>query len=116
MNKYIHIQIALVAFVTMFAGNCFSQNYGFKLEPNRNQSSIPFESLNNLIIIEVNINGDFPAKFILDTGVENSILFNKEICDTLNISINRHIQVPALGIEDSVNVGIVNNINLYING
>lgn len=54
---------------------------GFLAFPKKNKITIPFKLINNLIIIPVSING-VELSFLLDTGVEETILFsldNKEV-------------------------------------
>ncbi|WP_020535868.1 aspartyl protease family protein [Lewinella cohaerens] len=54
---------------------------------------IPFEYVNNFIVVSVVFNKIFPLKFIFDTGAENTILTRKEITDLLNINYQREISI-----------------------
>lgn len=60
-----------------------SAQEGFKLIKNKKRNSIPFELVNNLPVIKVNINGsDF--SFLLDTGVNATILFSPDSLTNFN--------------------------------
>lgn len=53
------------------------------------QTAIPFEMVNNLILLDIRIN-NVPLKFIFDTGVKQTILFNLEAGDSLQLrNLNR---------------------------
>jgi len=61
-----------------------SQN-GFQFEGNRNKTTIPFKFINNLILITIDVNGT-PLNFLLDTGVEDSVLFSVDDTDGVSFS------------------------------
>jgi hypothetical protein len=54
-----------------------AQENGFSILSNKDKITIPFTSINNLIFLEVNIN-DVPMVFLLDSGVDKTILFSLE--------------------------------------
>ncbi len=74
---------------------------GFHLEGNKTRNRIPFELVNNLPVIKVNINGvDF--SFILDTGVKSTILFSTEGVGDFKIGNPVPIRMNGLGTEGSL--------------
>ena len=89
---------------------------GFNLPDGRTQYSLPFEVVNNLIIVKVVLNNTLPLKFIVDTGVRTSILTDKTFSDILNISYSRKITIPGAGGEKLVDAYIAPNIRLDIEG
>lgn len=66
------ISLLLIAFLSLCA---YPQN-GFRME-GKKKIVIPFKFINNLIIIPINVNGT-ELNFLLDTGVEETILFSLE--------------------------------------
>ena len=54
---------------------------------------IPFEYVNNFIVVRIVFNKIFPLKFIFDTGAENTILTRKEITDLLMVNYQREISI-----------------------
>lgn len=77
---------------------CFCQN-GFMIEGNRNKVTIPFKFINNLIIIPVNVNGT-NLNFLLDTGVEETILFSLEESDEVSFSNVDKIMFRGIGTNE----------------
>jgi len=61
-----------------------------------------FQLINNLIIIPVKVNGS-TLKFLLDTGVNKTILFNLSIEDSLKLKNTTHIKIKGLGKGDYLN-------------
>ncbi len=75
---------------------------GFQLKKNKTKSRIPFELVNNLPVIKVEINGtDF--SFILDTGVKTSLLFSSESVDDFFLSNTVPVQIHGLGSDAPIN-------------
>jgi len=54
-----------------------SQETGFTIISNKDKLTVPFTSINNLIFIEVQVN-EVPMVFLLDSGVDKTILFSLE--------------------------------------
>ncbi|MFC7773152.1 retropepsin-like aspartic protease [Flavobacterium sp. GCM10027622] len=73
----------------------FSQE-GFRFNSEKKKIIIPFKISNNLIIIPVNINGA-ELSFLLDTGVDNTILFSLEETDSITFNNVRKIKMRGLG-------------------
>ena len=89
---------------------------GFRLPEGRNKHTVPFELVNNLIVVEVVLNNTLPLKFIVDTGVRTSILTEKTFSDLLNISYTRKVTIPGAGGEKLVDAYIAPNVTLDIGG
>jgi len=77
----------------------FSQD-GFKLFHDK-QTKIPFDFINNQIILDVVVN-DTPLKFILDTGVDETIIFSLDDKDKLIINNPTPIKFRGLGANEPV--------------
>ena len=74
---------------------------GFHLKENKRKSRIPFELVNNLPIVKVNINGtDF--SFILDTGVKSTLLFSTESVSDFSMNETVPVQIQGLGSNGSI--------------
>jgi hypothetical protein len=61
---------------------------------------LPFKLVNNLIIIPIQINGSDTLRFILDTGLNTSIICEISTGETLNLNFAREIQLQGLGIGE----------------
>ncbi|WP_196809429.1 hypothetical protein [Gillisia sp. JM1] len=56
----------------------------FKIDEGKNKFDLSFQSVNDLVVIPLEING-VELTFLLDTGVESSIIFSLEEKDSLNV-------------------------------
>lgn len=68
---------------------------GFAIMNGRKQVDVPFEYVNNFIIITLNFNGFLPLKFIFDTGAEHTILTKRNISDLFRIRYEREFRVTG---------------------
>jgi predicted aspartyl protease len=87
---------------------------GFTLPEGYKKVIVPFELYNNLIVIDVLLNGSLPLKLVLDTGVRTTVLTEKTLTDLLNLKYARKITIPGAGGEKLVNAFVVNNVSLNI--
>ena len=69
---------------------------GFYLDTSIKKTIIPFEVYNNLIVIPVNVNG-VDLKFLLDTGVKESIIFSIDETNEINFSQVEKINIRGFG-------------------
>lgn len=90
----------LILFSGLFALSGFSQN-AFVLPQGRHKVTIPFRLINNLIFIEVRLNGT-PLTFLLDSGVDETILFNLEQNQEVELKSSSGILLRGLGGADAV--------------
>jgi hypothetical protein len=77
----------------------FSQE-GFQFETNKKKIVIPFKLINNLIFIPINVNG-IELNFLLDTGVEETILLSLEDKE-INLNNIEKIKLRGLGGAEAV--------------
>lgn len=88
---------------------------GFLFENGINKAVIPFKFINNLIFIPIKVNG-VELNFLLDSGVEETILFSMDEKKEISFSKVEKIRLRGLGSEESIEgLKSTNNI-LEING
>ena len=85
--------LVLIAF--FISVNCCSQDI-FKIIGGQESYAMPFKLINNLIIIPVEVNGS-ELNFLLDTGVNNTIMFNLSVSDSLKLRNIEQIRLRGLG-------------------
>jgi hypothetical protein len=73
---------------------------GFNFESPKNKIILPFEFINNLIIIPIDVNG-VSLNFLLDTGVEETILFSIDETDEINFAKIEKIRIRGFGSNDA---------------
>jgi predicted aspartyl protease len=89
---------------------------GFRLPEGKHQHNIPFELIDNLIVVKIVMNKTLPLKFIVDTGVRTSILTEKTFTDLMNVTYSRKIEIPVAGGKQIVTAYVAPNITMNISG
>lgn len=109
------MKIRLLLFLILIVtGYSFSQN-GFHIKNDHRKVVVPFRFINNLIIIPVNVNGT-DLNFLLDTGVEETILFSLEESEEMVFSNLHKVMFKGIGANEPFE-GLKSSKNkLTING
>jgi len=89
----------LLFFLFLLPGFLFSQNQ-FRLARNTNHTEIPFELVNNLIILKAKING-VQLNLIFDTGVKQTILINLKSLDSVHLQGLSHKKFTGIGKDNT---------------
>ncbi len=76
----------------------FAQD-GFQYISKRNKFRFPFQLINNLVFVPIKVNGA-ELTFLLDTGVEETILFGLEDNKRVNLKNSERIKLYGLGNKD----------------
>lgn len=87
---------------------------GFSIPKGSRQIEIPFEYVNNFIILNIAFNGPLPLKFIYDTGAEHTILTKREISDFLHVQYNREFRVRGSDLKTEMIAYLARNIKLQV--
>ncbi|WP_306352574.1 PDZ domain-containing protein [Flavobacterium sp. '19STA2R22 D10 B1'] len=87
----------------------------FEWETTKSKVVIPFQSLNNLIIIPVVING-VKLQFILDTGVDKTVVFSLNENETVNFHNLQKIRLTGLGGGEPIEALKSGNNRMIIDG
>jgi hypothetical protein len=69
--------------------------------PGQHEARVSFSSPRNLLIIEARLNGRGPYNFLLDTGVNTSLLTDPGLADSLQLAHGQTYHVAGLGGADS---------------
>lgn len=89
----------LYVFFLLLVQGAYSQS-GFQFEDNKNKVTLPFKFINNLIIISIEVNG-IPLNFLLDTGVEESILFSLDETDEISFAKIEKVKIKGFGKKEA---------------
>lgn len=90
----------ILFFIFIFSLNSFSQSE-FKIINDKRKVVIPFKSINNLIFIPVVVN-NVPLTFLLDTGVQQTIIFSLAEGEDLKLLNVESIKLKGLGSKDAI--------------
>ncbi|NER18391.1 PDZ domain-containing protein [Spongiivirga citrea] len=88
-------------FVGLLCFFSISAQTQFGITQNQKSTTVPFQLINNLIVIPVEVNGT-SLSFILDTGVSKPILFNLNDKDSIQINDITPISIRGLGSDKPV--------------
>lgn len=108
-------KISIFIFIFFVAYTVFSQGNFRIINQYKESVSMPFSLVNNLVVIKANINGK-ELTFLLDTGIEKTILFNLKFSDSLKLNSVKEIQLRGLGDGKPINALISDNNLFHING
>ena len=96
------------------AGNALFAQKGFQFYGNNSRKQqVSFKLINNLIVFPINVNGK-KLSFILDTGVNKSILFSLSEIDSLALNNIEKVQLKGLGGGDYVDALLSRNNRIQI--
>lgn len=90
----------LIFSILWFPALLFGQN-NFQFTHGKNKTKIHFSLVNNLILIPVEING-YPLQFILDSGVNYSLLFSNERVNAMPFQNKKVFQLKGLGTDKPI--------------
>lgn len=95
MKKYI------VLFFGLFLPFVLFGQSDFLMENNATKVTIPFKLINNLVFIPIKVNG-VELNFLLDSGVEETILFSMEEKQEVSFNNVEKIKLRGLGSEEEI--------------
>ena len=112
-----HLRFIIFLFLTLLCLSAKSQNIlGFRLDDGLNQTEFSFTKESNLIIVPIMLNGKGPYNFILDTGSETGMIFEKEILDAEVLENARTIPVQGADGNVVTELMVANNVTIEIPG
>ena len=74
---------------------------GFEFDANRTKAVIPFKLINSLVFVPIKVNG-VELNFLLDSGVEETILFSLDDKDEVSFNNVESVELRGLGSQESV--------------
>jgi len=78
----------------------YSQD-SFGIMGNGKSQGMPFKMIHNLIVLPIEVNGS-KLNFLLDTGVDNTIMFNLSIEDSLKLKDTQKVRLRGLGVGEYI--------------
>jgi len=108
-------KLIIFSLFVFIVSSSYSQT-GFYFENKSSKKvSLSFKKINNLIVIPVTINGK-ELSFILDTGVNKTILFNLSSKDSISLISAQKVSLQGLGDGKPVSAIISENNRVNIKG
>jgi len=106
------VRIGITILLLMYSLLSYTQE-GFVLTHSKNQVSLPFKLINNLIFIPVEVNG-YSMTFLLDSGVEETVLFSLEEQEEVQFYNIETIKLRGLGNQEPIDALKSSQNNLTI--
>lgn len=125
MKKSLLGALAIAIIISLSVCQSLQAQFGFALPKGEESVEIPFQSFNNLIVLEVTLKNKVAVNFILDTSIEHTILTEKAVGDFLEFRYARrmklghngdqvyygHVAIDAkMSLSDSVSTGDVSQM------
>lgn len=105
------VKLFLVLLLICFSLNINSQTGFYFNGGNTNRQQVSFKLINNLIVMPIEINGK-KLSFILDTGVNKTILFNLSENDSIGLLNKTKVSLRGLGTGEAVSA-IISKKNTF---
>lgn len=105
----------IILFFLLFSALTILAQDGFHFSKEVSKVTIPFKFINNLVFIPIKVNG-VELNFLLDSGVEETILFSLEDKKEIEFSNVEKIILRGLGSEDAIEGLKSTNNTLEIGG
>jgi hypothetical protein len=105
--------LGLLALALLWAWPLSAQS-GFYIPKYQRQVDIPFEHVNNFIILTLQFNRTLPLKFILDTGAEHTIISKREITDLMGVDYEREYRMKGADLKTEIIAYLVRRVRFEI--
>lgn len=105
--------LGLLALALLWAWPSSAQS-GFYIPKYQRQVDIPFEYVNNFIILTLQFNRTLPLKFILDTGAEHTIISKREITDLMGVDYEREYRMKGADLTTELIAYLVRRVRFEI--
>lgn len=88
----------------------------FKFTEGRKKQKLRFELHRNLIIVEAKLNGKGPFNFLLDTGVNTSIITDAGIQDSVTFTKGRAVDIAGAGAGSDLHAYFASGLKVTLPG
>ncbi|RXR21540.1 aspartyl protease family protein [Flavobacterium stagni] len=95
------IRCLKIFYLLFFLPNLLLAQQGFTIQNTRQKTTIDFKWINNLIIIPVEMNG-VKLNFVLDTGVDGTVLFSLEDAENIEFKDLAKIKIWGIGNKEAI--------------
>lgn len=107
----------LIVSLVLFCINLNAQNpLGFSLSNGKSYVELSFREESNLIVVPIILNGKGPFNFILDTGSESGLIFDRWVIAENNLVNARQIPVYASNGNKVTDLLVASDLNIKMTG
>ena len=112
-GKGFSLLLLILAFI-LFQQNTFAQRLDLKVLGKYKRIELPFSIENDFLVISVLLDNVIPARFIIDTGAENTVLLEKTMTDMLRVDYRRTFEVRGADVNTTLTAYLATGIDLRI--
>lgn len=106
-------RLTYISFFLLLAPSIlWGQLTDLKTPRNFKKIDIPFDYVNNFIVLEIKFMDHFPMKFIFDTGAEHTIITKKEIVDLLNFKYEKRFTIIGSDMTTELYAYLIRGVNM----
>lgn len=105
----------LVVWMFLLCGTLHAQRELIDLRRANGKVEVPFEYINDFIVVSVVLNRTLPLRFIFDTGAENTIITHREVTDLLQVNYSRKITLYGADMVSELEAYVAPGIDLMFN-
>ncbi len=107
--------LIIIISLLKFSGFVFANSeQEFRFTTSSSSMKVPIKTAHNLVIIPLQINNGPGLNFILDTGVNNTILAEPLVANTLGLEGNKYVYILGLGSEGLIEAMKIKNVSIQI--
>jgi len=88
----------------------------FKIRSGKSYTEIPFQLIDNLIVVTVKVNDQRELNFLMDTGTASPVILHRRYIKGLNLPLGREINFQGAGRGKAVKATVINQMSLQIAG
>ncbi len=92
------------------------QSWELDLIKGARKIQLPFEKVNNFIVLNVRLNNQLPLKFILDTGARYTVLTKKELINPTLVSRHRSFSIYGADRSQKFTAHLAPNMSVNVEG
>ncbi|SER19682.1 aspartyl protease family protein [Neolewinella agarilytica] len=106
--------LVILAALTLVPGWVKGQRLDLKRLGKGKTIQLPFELVNDFIVINVLLDNVMPLRFIVDTGAENTVLLEKEISDLLQVNYQRTFNIRGADVNAELTAYLATGVDLRL--
>jgi len=107
--------ILIILLSILCSDSAYSQVRGLDLLGDKKKVEFPFRYALDYILLDLEFNGALPLSFIMDTGAEHTILFQKVYGDLIGLKYTQEIKIIGADLSTSVLAYISRGVDVRLN-
>ncbi len=108
--------LLLLSAQLIFSYSIAQNSLGFSFDDEKDFVELSFKDESNLIVVPILVNGEGPFNFILDSGSESGMIFDRFVISENNLVNARTIPIFAQDGKKITDLLVANNINIQLSG